>query len=249
MNISSLFSFSAASHRSNPHASSKSVQEVSPLALAVQRADQRIQAEVETNTAQLSSFGKLKSSVSEVQLAAHTLRDLPVTASPADITSALGTFVSAFNAAASTAHDTAKLPGALAASQSANRVANGLQRALAVEPVMPEALANLGVHVQEGRLALDLTQLASALAADPAGVQATLANIGQRVGQTASAELEANGNVSGPLTSLHQQAQVLGTQQSALQSAAQATASAPSPGRSGALGQGLAAYRSHINIG
>ena len=252
MNISSLFSFSTSARQAQGNANaatSKSVQDLSPLALAVQRADQRIQAEVETNTAQLSSFGKLKSSVSDVQLAARSLTELSVTASSPDITSAVNTFVSAFNTLASAAKNTIELTGAVQTSQNASQVAKGLQQAMLPDPASSDALKSIGVHLQDGRLALLGDQFESARAADPAKVLATLYQLGQRVDKSAGTELEANGNVSGYLTTLRQHAKVLGTQQSALQSAAVATANSAGQSANGAPGRGLAAYQSHINIG
>lgn len=240
MNISNLFNFGASSAWGNASPSAKSVQDVSPLTLAVQRADKRVQTEVDSNTAQLSSFGKLKSYVSEVQRTAQALTQLPATATGTDLKTALAKLVSAFNAATDIASTTAALPGASAASLSASRVSKDLQTALSGDPSLSGALEKIGVSVQNGSLALNDTPLDAALAADPAAVQATLTQLAGQMNHTATTELQADGNVSGSLTTLNQQARVLEAQQSALQSATQATAT---PGSA----RGLSAYQAHMN--
>jgi flagellar capping protein FliD len=248
MNISNLFgsgfSTSWKSHFSSSPAASESVKELSPLALAVQRADKRIQTEVDTNTAQLSSFGKLKSSVSDVQIAAKALIDLSGNDSSAAVKNAVSNLVSAFNASADIAKTTAALPGATDASQSAHRVGRDLHRAVSGDASISDALKDIGVRLHEGGLALDPKRLDAALTADPDRVRAVLAEIGQQIHATTSTELEANGNVFDSLNSLSQLARVLESQQSALQSAAQATSTAQS---NRANGGRLAAYQSAMN--
>ena len=123
MNISNLFNFQTTNQRANPFAAQTAKQpvtDVSPLALAVQRADQRIQTEVQDNTAQLSSFGQLKSAVSDLQMAAQSLdtlasADTPVSAE--ELKDALSRLVSTFNAATATVRTAAALPGDMAKRQ------------------------------------------------------------------------------------------------------------------------------------
>ena len=248
MNISNLFKFSASNSWSNANSPAKSVDSVSPLALAVQRADKRIQTEVDTNTAQLSSFGQLKSLVSNVQIAANALSNLPASPDSTDAHNALNSMVSAFNDATNTAQSTAALPGAPEASQSAARVGKDLQNAISADTTSAEALKQIGISLQNGSLVVDDKTFSAALTSDLAGVQTTLTTLGRLIDKTASAELEANGNVTDSMKTLSQHARVLDAQQSALQSATQATA--PAQGRAtGALGYGLAAYQSHMNKG
>ena len=49
----------------------------------LQKAEKRIQSQVDITTEQLSSFGKLKSSVSGTQLAAQTLANMPAASTSA----------------------------------------------------------------------------------------------------------------------------------------------------------------------
>jgi hypothetical protein len=247
MNISNLLNFSAFSNWTTSKSSTESVQALSPLALAVQRADKRVQTEVDTNTAQLSSFGKLQSAVSDVQIAAHTLTTLTAKAPSSDVQHAVTTLMSAFNAATNTARTTAALPGATAASHSANRVGKDLQGAMSPDAATSDALKTIGVNLQDGSLALDAQKFDAAFSADPAAVQATLRKVGQLLDKAASTELEVNGNVSGSLNTLNLHAKVLEAQQAALQSAAQATSPAQVRANTAARGYGLAAYQANMN--
>lgn len=214
------------------------------MALAVQRADKRVQTEVDTNTAQLSSFGKLKSSVSEVQIAAQAVTNLSGNDSSAVVKNTVVNMVNAFNASAEIARATAALPGATDASQSARRVGQDLHRAVSGDNKISDALSGIGVKFHAGALVLDTEKLEATLTADPDRVRAVLAEVGQQIHTTTSAELAASGNLGGSLNSLSQLAKVLESQQSALQSAAQATSTTQSNRINGSR---LAAYQAAMN--
>lgn len=246
MNITNLFGSGFSTSWKSPFSSSsgasESVKELSPLALAVQRADKRIQTEVDANTAQLSSFGKLKSAVSDVQIAAKALTDLSGNDSGAAVKTALGNLVNAFNATSGIAKATAALPGATDASQSAHRVARDLHHAVSDDSQISNAFKEIGVKFHADSLQVDVKKLDAALMADPDRVRAVLAEVGQQIHTTTSAELDASGNLGGSLNSLSQLAKVLESQQSALQSAAQATSALQSHRVNG---NRIAAYQSH----
>jgi flagellar capping protein FliD len=249
MNISNLFNFQTTNQRANPFAAQTAKQpvtDVSPLALAVQRADQRIQTEVQDNTAQLSSFGQLKSAVSDLQMAAQALDALASADAPASATElkdALTRLVSTFNAAIATVRTAAALPGDMAASQSAKRTGKALMGAVAGDDAAASTLAALGVTVKAGAMAFNPGRVDAASEASLAQAQTALGDWGQRIDQAATQELDAHGDISDGFAKLMHHAKTLDAQQSALQSAAQATAAYPagSPQRQA----GLAAYRAN----
>lgn len=244
MNISNLLSFHGLSPWSKPAAAEKKVGELSPLALAVQRADQKIQAEVQVNTAQVSAFGQLKSAVSELQIAAKELEDLASTATAASfnpIENALTRVVSAFNTASATTLAGAALPGDVAASQSARRMGKALLNAFS-DPDTSKALSGIGITVQQGNLALESGQLASAIESAWPKVRAALIELGQGLNNTATQELESRGNVGDVFQHLIQHARLLEAQQSAINSAAQAT-SADTSAHGPQGRRGVTAYR------
>jgi hypothetical protein len=222
MNISNLFNFSTFSSKNQPRTTAPALTEVSPLAQAVQRADVRLQSEVNTNTAQMSSFGQLKSSVSQVQITAKALSGLNEKSTTAQTATTLNQLLEAVNAAISLANTTAALPGASEAAQSATRVASDLQKLVTDKP-FSEALSALGISLQNQTFTVDANTFNASMANDLNGSQATLAKLGQKLDDVSSQELASDGDVIGPLNQLQRQAHTLQAQQSALASAAQAT--------------------------
>jgi hypothetical protein len=249
MNISNLFNFHTTGQSTNPFAAPSAknpVTDVSPLALAVQRADQRLQTEVQDNTAQLSSFGQIKSAVSDLQMAAQSLDALTSANAPAsasELKDALARLVSTFNAATAMVRTAAALPGDMAASQSAKRTGKALMSAVADDNAATSTLAALGVTVQAGAMAFNPGLVDVTSAASLAQAQTALGEWGQRIDQAAKAELDTQGDINDGFTKLMLLAKTLDAQQSALQSAAQATAAYPA-GNSRRQ-DGLAAYRAN----
>jgi hypothetical protein len=245
MNISNLFNFSTFGSKSQHSSVAQPLMELSPLAQAVQRADQRVQLEVSANTAQMSSFGQLKSSVSQVQIAANALSGLTPDSSAEQSGSALNRLVNAVNTAITTALSTASLPGDPQASQSAIRIAAALQGLDTSQGTDAQALKAVGLSLQNGKLTVDAAQLNAAVLADPAVAQSTLGSMGTNLAQMASTELSTQGDVYESLNQLKRHANTLQAQQSALQSATQAT-SVYSNSRSGSVGYGIGVYQSNI---
>lgn len=243
MNISNLFNFSAFGNTNPARTAVKSAQELSPLAQAVQRADLRVQGEVAANTAQLSSFGQLKSAVADVESAAHTAAGLSANASPSTLKKALGSLVAALNTATAVAKAAAAVPGASEVADSAKRVEQDFQALVEGDSTVTESLAKMGVSLKNGTLVIQDHALDEAVTQDPSAMQSRLKNMAQTIEKTAYAELDTHGRVTDSLTTLKRAAQVLQAQQSALQSAAQATA-AYSGGKTAAYGVG--AYQSNI---
>ena len=220
MNINDFVITNASSKYTSGQASAQAVSKVSAATAAgLEKAEKRIQAQADVTSVQLSSFGKLKSSVSGAQLAAQALGTLsPTATSAAEKTAATG-FVTAFNAAVTTAKKTAEVPGETLATVSANRAGKDLQQAISADRPTLDALKKIGFSVgTDGTLALDSKKFEAAQKSDAAGVRATLVKIGKQVDKTASKELANDGNVGLSLSALNQRANMLKSQQSALAS-------------------------------
>jgi hypothetical protein len=209
----------------------------------LQKAEKRVQSQVDVTSAQLSSFGALASSVSNVKLAAQSLGRLADTSASAAFKTAADGFVSAFNSAIHTSAATAAVSGESAASRSANRVAVDFTRAVSGNVETLESLKKMGFSAQpDGTLALDTQQFGAAQKADPAGVKATLAEIAQQVDKIATQELTAAGNVSNAMAALNQLAAVLKSQQSGLAALQHVPTTHPSSGYALSGGFGWGAY-------
>ena len=103
----------------------------------------------------------------------------------------------------------------------------------------------MGISLQNGALQVDGLQFNTSLSNDSDAVQGELIKLGQVVDRLTSAELSGNGDMMSSLNLLKRQASTLQAQQSALQSAAQATAAYSQP-RSASTGHAMAAYQSNI---
>lgn len=208
----------------------------------LQKLAQRVQTNIDSTKAQLSTYGLLKSALSNSQLKAQALTKLSPTSTAAQVTQSAAEFFNAFNGVASSAKSAASGTGPASASQSATRIGRDMQRALNSSPAMTDALKTLGLRLQsDGTLVHDAKKFAAALQSDPAGVRAALAKVGQKVDSAAANELANSGNVAGGLSSLAQYSTTLTAQQKALQQAVQAS---QTPLSTGATQSGLAAYAS-----
>jgi flagellar hook-associated protein 2 len=187
----------------------------------------------------------LKSAVSDAQIGARGLAALSSTAKPADVKTALTSFVNAFNGAVTAAKTTSTVSGDSAANQSAKRVSRDLQRSASSDASNLDALKQVGVTLgTDGKLAVDATKLGAALTASPSAVRDTLAKLGRQVEQTSTKELAADGNVGGSLSTLNQRSTVLKSQQATLAAlSAQSVASAQTSSSNALFGYGLSAYR------
>ena len=248
MNINDFINTNAASKYLGSKTSTQSASSLKSTAPAgLEKAEKRIQTQVDTTSTQLSSFGKLKSSVSGAQIAARTLGSLTSTTSSAAEKTAATNFVSAFNSAIQTAKATAAVPGETsAASNSAARVSKDLLRTVGADAATMDALKKVGFSVNtDGNLVLDAKKFDAAQKANPTGVRATLTKLGQQVDKTATKELAADGNVGTSLTSLNQRATLLKNQQSALTALGQTrTTASQNSSITGAFNFGLSAYKS-----
>lgn len=218
----------------------------SPASKAMDKATARIQTQLDTTTAQLSSFGKLKSAVSNLQLDAKSLAATTPQSSVANVRAAASNFAASFSAAVITANATANLSSASALeSSNARRVTRDLGNALSGNTAVADAAKKLGFKLEsDGTLTVDAKKFDAAQKADPAAVQASLVKLAQAVEKSASNELTAGGVVNGSIASLNQRSTTLKTQQSAILAAVkQLSASQTTFGsNTGYVGYGLSAY-------
>lgn len=245
MNIAQIINANTSS-LTNSQTSSQATTSASPVSQAMQKAEARIQAQLDTTSAQLSSFGKLKSAVSDAQLAAKALSGLTTASSTADVKAAANSFLTSFNAAIKTAKTTAAVPGGSAAEASgAARVTTDLSRAISSTPAAMDALRKIGFkQLSDGTLTLDASKFDAAQKADPTAVQSALAKVGQLVDATATKELATGGKVSDSMASLGQRATALKSQQTAILTMVQKLSPATSTTNTGYVGYGLSAYQS-----
>jgi hypothetical protein len=234
MNITSLTSASTSSTANsltNSHTSTQSATSLSPIAAALQKADQRIQSEVDATSSRLSSLGTLKSAVSNIQIAAQALHNLPASVSDANVKTAANDFLLVFNNTVQTAKTTAATlsPGSAATGSlaaTANRAATDLRRAVNPNSSTMDALKKIGFSLKtDGSLSLDASKFDAAQKADPAGVLSTLSKLGQQVDTAATKELATSGNMGLSLSALNQRATTLKAHQAALTKAEQTATS------------------------
>lgn len=245
LTIAQLINNATAGNVSNGQSSTQSTTAASPASKAMDKATARIQAQLDTTTAQLSSFGKLKSAVSNLQLDAKGLAATTPQSSVADVRAAASNFAASFSAAVITANSTANLSTASALeSSNARRVTRDLGNALSGNTAVFDAAKKLGFKLEsDGTLTVDAKKFDTAQKADPAAVQATLAKLAQAVEKSASNELAAGGVVNGSIASLNQRSNTLKTQQSAMLAAVKQLSTGQSTSNSnGYVGYGLSAY-------
>jgi hypothetical protein len=229
----------------------------SPVAAALKKADARVQSQRDATGAQLSSLGRLKSAVSDVQLAARAAGGLTGSASAADTKTAVSRFVTAFNASLAAAKATsadlaASDANTTTAALGARRVGSELGRSFASMGAS-DALRKAGFKQgADGTLTVDATKLDAALKADPASVQAALAKLGQATEAVATKELASGGRIAKPLTALNQRATALKGQHDAMVTMAQNLSASTSSSSSSQtapstsyVNYGIAAYRSN----
>ena len=250
MNITSLLGSTLTALTGSAASSSQASNAVNAGSQMLAVVDKRIQADVDSTTAQLSKFGLLKSAVSDSQVAANALTSLSTTATASDLTSAIGNFFNTFNSTIAAAKAASAASGSTAASQSATRVTQDLTRALSSDPATQDAMKKLGLSVQtDGTIVQDAQKFAAALSSDPAGVRSAMATIGKQVDAVAAKELATNGRVTAELAALNQHSVTLTAQQKAMVALEAALSSiqtsASTASSSSTTDMGLAAYQSN----
>ncbi|MDD2924619.1 flagellar filament capping protein FliD [Rhodoferax sp.] len=214
-----------------------------PISKAFAQAGQRVQQQLDVTSAQLSSFGKLKSAFADVQGAAKALSSPKTGATDDDISKAAADFVKAFNSALQTAKANQAQATSSPELTGARRAETDLRRVLGTDSSLSSSLKGIGITQQaDGSLALDATKFQAAIKANGTELRATVAKLGQQGQAMATRELADTGNVGSALKALSSQSTSLKARQSEQQAALtsfQQLASAPNPLLSAS---GLAAY-------
>lgn len=215
-----------------------------------QKAEKRIQAQVDVATAQLSSFGKLKSSLSDMQAVGQGLLGLAAATTPAGQKAAANKFVSTFNAAIDSAKAAATAAGDASATQSALRSIKDLVHAVNANATTANALQQLGIQLgASGKLALDSSRFEAAQKTDPAAVTRNLGVVGKQVADASTQELAMDGHLGLYLSALAQRSSILKSQQGMLASLGLYTSTNQGGSTGGSYDFGLAAYRKSLLSG
>ena len=260
MNISALFSGTTSSLLGNGTAASQASTATGTVSPFLAQAEQRIQADADITTAQISQFGLLKSTLSDGQGAAKAMSTLSQTSSAADATAAMGNFFNTFNSSVSAANAASTATGSGSDSDRAKGLVQELKSALSSDPAMADAMKKLGLSLQpDGSLFQDPKKFAAAFVADPSGTLDAMAKVGSKVDSVSSKELGSGGSVGTALAALSAQSTGLAAQQSAMQALDQTMAGisgvdpfTSTDATSGAtpsaslIGAGLAAYQSNM---
>jgi len=217
---------------------------------AFEQADKRVQQQRDVTSAQLSSFGKLKSSFVDVQGTAKALVNLKADANATDLGKAASAFVTAFNSAVKTAQSSQTQAASVGEATSARRAGTDLRQTISNNSSLADGLKNIGITQQaDGSLALDSTKFQAAVQADPAALRATVTQLGQQGQALATRELADTGNVGSTLKALDNRSRSLQARQAEQQSALaslQANANPQANPQANAYGNrvatGLAAY-------
>lgn len=158
----------------------------------------------------LSSFGQIKSALSELQTAAKGLTDGNKLNTVDNAKKAVQKFVGSFNKLNDTTRlatdpgDKGRKPGALAGNDRANQVSKGLQQSVNRSNVAgTPSLASIGISQgKDGALSLDQNRFEQAFKKDQIGTTAALKQLGDRVSRTADKQLADNGEVGGSIGKL-----------------------------------------------
>ncbi len=245
MNINDFISANSASRflGSSPTARTAANTGADGLARGLQKAESRIQTQVESTKVQLSAFGKLQSAVSQTQTSAKAAAGLSASAKTEDVKAAATKLVEAFNNTVDTAKGAASVAGETATGRNALRVGRDLTRTVTSDDSTLAALKQIGASVNaDGKLVLDTAKFDAAQKTNATDVRNSLAKLGQQIDKTAQRELGNNGSLGSTVSALNQRSSTLKSQQADLASLQQTSAPSAS-GNPNPRNFGLAAYQ------
>ena len=229
MNISQVLS-SGTSSATTSSQSTAATAAASPITASIDKFTAKLQTQLDTATANLSTLGKFKASVSVVQASANNLTTLKDSSTSDEVKKALTAFISDFNNMVTSTQTAA------ADTSGVNTISRGMTRAMTADFSKVDALRKMGfTKASDGSLKLDTAKFEAAFKASPSSVQSTLSKLGQMVGKAATKELASDGRISSSMSALSSKSSLLQIQQSALQKAAQQYASLSTTSASSAL--------------
>ncbi len=219
MNINDFVSANSASRFLGYAPAARTAASTDGLAKGLQKAENRIQAQVESTNVQLSAFGKLQSAVSQTQTSAKAAAGLSSSAKAEDVKTAATKLVDAFNTTIDTAKGTASVAGETTTGRNALRVGRELTRAVTSDNSTLAALKQIGASVNtDGKLVLDKAKFDAAQTANATDVRNNLVKLGQKIDKTALKELGSDGSVGSTVSALNQRSSTLKSQQASLAS-------------------------------
>lgn len=225
MNINDFINANSAGRFLGATSAARTVASTDGLAKGLQKAENRIQTQVESTNVQLSAFGKLQSAVAQTQTSAKAAAGLSSSAKTEDVKAAATNLVEAFNTTIDTAKGAAGAEGEAATGRNALRVGRDLTRAVASDDSTLAALKKIGASVNaDGKLVLDKTKFDAAQTANATDVRNSLVALGQQIDKTARKELGSNGSLGSTVSALSQRSSTLKYQQASLASLQQTTA-------------------------
>ena len=186
------------------------------IGTGLQRTGNKIQTQLDTATASLSSLGKFKAAVVQAQSAAKAVAELKDTVTVEDMKAAIDNLVQKYNAMVSASE------AVTMDNSGASRISKALVRTMGADISKLSSLRSLGLSKgADGRYTLTGSKLVSAIQSAPAGVRATLQKLGSLVEKATGKELADDGGITQVNTALLNKTSLLQTQKSALQKALQ----------------------------
>lgn len=230
MSISQILGTRTSSVATSSQITTKAAAEASPITASINKSTTKLQAQLTAVTANLSTLGKFKASVSVLQMSARSLTSLKDTSTSVEVKKALSTFISDFN------NMVASTQTAAADTSGVNTISRGMTRAMTSDFSRVDALRQMGfTKASDGSLKLDTAKFEAAFKASATSVKDTLTKVGQMVDKAASKELASDGQISNSMGALGRKSSALQLQQSALLKVAQQYASLSSSSVSSAL--------------
>lgn len=191
-----------------------------PLTSGINKATARLQTQLDTVTANLSTLGKFKSSVTEAQTSAKSLAALTGSSTSDAVKKSLAAFISDFN------NMVAATKTAATDSSGVGTISRGMTRAMNADLSKVNALRQMGISkASDGSLKLDDAKFEAAFKSSSSTVLGTLSKLGQLVDKAATKELASGGRISSSMSAFGSQSSNLQLQQKALLKAAQQYAS------------------------
>jgi len=232
MNISQILSTSTSSASSSSKTTTQAAAAAAanPITASINKTNVKLQTQLDTASANLSTLGKFKASVVAAQTSAKSLTTLKDSSTSDEVKKALTAFISDFNKMVTSTQTAATDTSGV------NTISRGMTRAMTADFSRVDALRQMGfTKASDGSLKLDTAKFEAAYKASPSSVQSTLSKLGQMVDKAATKELASDGRISSSMSALSSKSSLLQTQQSALTKAAQQYASLSSSSLSSAL--------------
>ena len=184
----------------------ESTKEVDKIKKAFESADLRVQQKSESTKEQISSMGKLKSSLADTQAASRDVQKLKPNASAADMAADMAAaaekMVKAYNSTQKAAVNSEAQSGSSAEASNARRVGNDLKRSASNGGLTSE-LQKAGVSQnQDGTLKIDAEKFKAAAASDPAALRKALEKVGQKIEASSTKALSDKSDLNTALKAL-----------------------------------------------